>query len=120
LPSERIQRQINRLLDESDRAFGARDWALLKAHALDVLKLDSSSDDGRMFLEAAEQGLKEDGELGQGQESHLVESTSEPSVEEIPKSFSAGRYEVRKFLGEVRRWARAGGVLQAGVSKRCT
>ena len=40
MPSERIQRQIDRLLDAADAAFAQREWTALRQHARDVLLLD--------------------------------------------------------------------------------
>jgi hypothetical protein len=43
MPSERTQRQIDRLLDAAEQAIAARDWALVRQHAQDVLVLDSEN-----------------------------------------------------------------------------
>jgi DNA (cytosine-5)-methyltransferase 1 len=47
MPSERIQRRIDALLDEADGAFAVRDWARLATLADDVLKLDQENADAR-------------------------------------------------------------------------
>jgi hypothetical protein len=47
MPSERTQRQIDRLLDEAEHAIAARDWVAVRQHALDVLRLDPENEDAR-------------------------------------------------------------------------
>ena len=95
MASERIQRRIDALLDEADGAFAARDWARLANLADDVLKLDQENADARVFVEAAAKGLAAvPGPAG---------GTSEPATAPapaLPSSFAAGRYAVRRFLGE--------------------
>jgi class 3 adenylate cyclase len=87
MPSERIQRRIDALLDEADAALGANDWAAVQTRCEAVLRLDPNNADARSYLEAA---------------------TSEPvspsapveSPPPLPTSFAAGRYTVHGFLGE--------------------
>jgi serine/threonine protein kinase len=95
VPSERLQRQIDRLLDGAEGAFASREWQALKAQALDVLKLDASNEDAQAFLEAAEQGLVE--VRGPSAEPVPEPASSAPPV---PDSFANGRYQVKRFLGE--------------------
>ena len=59
MPSERIQRQIDRLLDQADEAFASRAWGDLRSQALDILKLDAENQDAKTFLQAADEGLAE-------------------------------------------------------------
>ena len=99
MASERIQRQIDRLLDEAERAVSQRDWLAVRAHAEDVLALDPGNDDGRAFLAAADRALDQGTTSPSGKEnqpaqvSHQLQSTH-------PTSFAAGRYQVQRFLGE--------------------
>ena len=60
MPSERTQRQIDRLLDEAEQAMAQRDWASLREHAQDVLLLDTGNEDAQNFLRAAERALASD------------------------------------------------------------
>ncbi len=96
MPSERIQRRIDALLDEADSAFAARDWVRLRDLAGDVLKLEPENADARVFAEAASQGL---GEKASSSPEHTEAAPAAPS-EPLPASFVAGRYAVRRFLGE--------------------
>jgi DNA-binding CsgD family transcriptional regulator len=91
MPSERIQRRIDVLLDEADTAFGCRDWQRLRELASDVLSLDVENADGLTFLDAAERNL--------GTSPGAVSGTFVPSPS-LPASFASGRYTVSGFLGE--------------------
>lgn len=53
MPSERIQRQIDRLLDEAEAALGRREWPRVHDLSQDVLALDPENADARTFLDAA-------------------------------------------------------------------
>ena len=56
MPSERIQRQIDRLLDEAEEALTRFDWEAVAVRAEAVLRFDSSNADAIAFLEAAQGG----------------------------------------------------------------
>ncbi|MCH7625695.1 MAG: AAA family ATPase, partial [Chloroflexi bacterium] len=106
MAGERIQRQIDRLLDEAEEAFVQRDWDTLSNRAQDVLLLDSDNQDARAFLEAGEKALL--ASSGATSESTDAASTAEPltssandrSLDSVPSSFADGRYVVQRFLGE--------------------
>ena len=57
MPSERVQRRIDRLLDESEAAADSHDWSLVHERARMVLRLDEASDDAQAFLAMAEEGM---------------------------------------------------------------
>ena len=57
MPSERIQRRIDTMLDEADEAFAENNWALVQELAQKVLMLDSENSDAEVFLKAAESRL---------------------------------------------------------------
>ena len=106
MAGERIQRQIDRLLDEAEEAFVQRDWDTLSDRAQDVLLLDSDNQDARAFLEAGEKALL--ASSGATSESTDAASAAEPltssandrSLDSVPSSFADGRYVVQRFLGE--------------------
>ena len=52
MPSERIQRQIDRLLDEADEAIASQDWTIVRDRARSALRLDPENQDayGPMFI----------------------------------------------------------------------
>ena len=95
--SERIQRQIDRLLDEAETAFAQRDWSGLQERAQDALALDSQNQDALTFLAAAEKGL-----ATSEAEAPAAPSTQSPGADSTaqPTSFADGRYLVKRFLGE--------------------
>ena len=53
MASERLHRQINRLLDEAERAIPQRDWTSVRARARDVPEVDPNSQESREYLAAA-------------------------------------------------------------------
>ena len=95
MPSERIQRRIDALLEQAEEAIAARDWAAAAEAARAVLGMDPDNEDAPALLRAAEANLG----------SPAAPSTPVPAVAPaapaaVPESFAAGRYHVRKFLGE--------------------
>lgn len=84
--SDRLQRQIDRLLDEAEEAIGRRDWAAVRDSAQAVLRLDPVNKDAVGILAAAEREP-----AGPGPQT----PASPP-----PMSFVNGRYEAKRFLGE--------------------
>ena len=97
MPSERIQRQIDGLLDDAEAAVAKRDWPSVRGLARRVLAIDGENDDARALLAMAE------ADDGDGSPAAVAESTPAPppaSAPPLPTSFASGRYVVRKFLGE--------------------
>ena len=100
MASERIQRQIDRLLDQVEEAVELLDWHVVRSRAQAVLALDPENADAVTFLASAERAL------GGSPSLTIAESvTSEPSAitvptDDQPSSFAGGRYEVKRFLGE--------------------
>ena len=58
MPSERVKRQIDRLLDQAEEAFSRFDWETVGKCAEAVQSLDPDNEDARTFLEAAERNLQ--------------------------------------------------------------
>src|SRR3989442_1080726 len=100
MPSERIQRQIDRLLDETEAAGAQKDWATVRDRAEHVLTYDPENEDARAFLAAAERAL--------AVHPPAAPATPEPSPGSSPalresggaKTFANGRYEVLSVLGQ--------------------
>ena len=61
MPSERIQRQIDRLLDEADEAIASQDWTTVSDCARSTLRLDPENQDAMSYLAAAERNLRPKG-----------------------------------------------------------
>ncbi|MCH8211594.1 MAG: hypothetical protein IIB99_09485 [Planctomycetes bacterium] len=57
MPSERIQRQIERLLDETEDAISNQEWDLVGERARSVLRLDTDNQDALSYLAAAERDV---------------------------------------------------------------
>jgi len=57
MPSERVQRQIEDLLNEAEAAIKAREWARVRDRASAVVALDEENEDALAYLEAAETNL---------------------------------------------------------------
>ena len=91
MTSERIQRQIDRLLDEAEAAVASRDWAKVSQAAADALVLDPNSKDAKDLLAAGARGLG--GFAGSP-------APTPPAPAELPTSFLNDRYQVKRFLGE--------------------
>lgn len=54
MPSERIQRRIDALLDQADTAVDAPEWSLVAEKARAVLAMDPENEDAPPLLRAAE------------------------------------------------------------------
>ena len=101
MPSERIQRQIDRYLDEAEQAVTSLDWDLVRARAEAVLGLDPNNSDALAYLAAAGRKLPESNTqskqaVQKGRETPLPAEDARA----LPASFANGRYQVKKFLGE--------------------
>ena len=97
MASERGRRQIDRLLDQAEEAMGQMAWDAVRDCAKAVLGLDSSNNDAIAFLASAEQVLGTDSTASEPLASPIVTESTPSSP---PTSFTNGRYEVKKFLGE--------------------
>ena len=54
MASERLQRQIERLLDEADEAISQEDWSTVASRARAVLRIDPGNGDALSYLAVAE------------------------------------------------------------------
>jgi class 3 adenylate cyclase len=98
MPSERMQRQIDRLLDEAEKAAAEKGWAHVADCAREVLAVDAGNEDAVAFLSMAErQGNLPQRETRGPAASSSADSAPAPT---LPASFASGRYAVRRFLGE--------------------
>jgi class 3 adenylate cyclase/tetratricopeptide (TPR) repeat protein len=96
MPSERVQRQIDRLLDEAEAAIACLDWDAVRARSNAVLALDPGNADARTFLDAAVRaGAEQAASPGA-----VPAAAPTPPAPPLPASVAGGRYAVRRFLGE--------------------
>ncbi|MHB8575851.1 MAG: serine/threonine-protein kinase, partial [Dehalococcoidia bacterium] len=97
MPTARIQRQIDRLLDEAEQAMAAGNWEVVCLRCEAVLTLDADNGDAANYLAGATQKRRPDapvsGEPG-------AAPSQSPAVPPLPASFINGRYTVLGFLGE--------------------
>jgi len=99
VPTERVQRQIDRLLDEAEAALGVSDWEVVRVRAEAVLRLDSANEDARTYLDAANKDEPQHSKpLGDGKTATTDGPGRQPVA--MPTSFANGRYVVKRFLGE--------------------
>lgn len=98
MPSERIQRQIDRLLDEAESALSEGKWDVARVRAEAVLRLDPASGDARSYLEAATKTSPT--VRPEKVASPAPQTPAAPPAPSQPESFANGRYTVKKFLGE--------------------
>ena len=115
MPAERVQRQIDRLLDEADEAMSSNDWQVALEGATAVLAHDPDNPDGAHYVEAARRGLgltsgaaaTTVGDLESALRALRPSSGQVPQdafqtsgSTELPTSFANGRYVVKSLLGE--------------------
>ena len=101
MASERVQRQIDRLLDQAEEAVGQKSWALVRENAQAVIDLDPDNGDARTFLAAAERALSRDvvgQQLGAHGSGQAASADFQPAPVAHPASFCDGRYQVKRFL----------------------
>jgi hypothetical protein len=96
MPSERLQRQIDLLLDEASAAMSAGRWPAVAEKARAVLAIDEANEDAAAFLKMASANLGPAAPT----EAPPATATAAALPTEQPSSFAGGRYEVRRFLGE--------------------
>jgi len=119
MPSERILKRVERMLDEADTALDGGDWARLRELCADVLAIDADNADASALLRIAERrntgsapptaeaaapsldaAPAADSELGNPAETATPTAAPDEVAEEGPTSFANGRYTVERFLGE--------------------
>src|SRR6266542_300623 len=98
MATDRVQRQIDRLLDQAEAAIEKRDWPQLRQCARDALRLDPTNADALAFLAAADHGGDEPPATA-ARPGSIGASTASVAAS-VPTSFCDGRYQVKKFLGE--------------------
>jgi len=95
MASERMQRRLERLLDQIDEAEANGNWESVRDLALDVLAIDSENAEAKAYLEAAERRVSRSANAAQQPPPFAPTAQTDQ-----PTSFANGRYEVKRFLGE--------------------
>ena len=94
MPSEFIQRQIDKLLAEAAEAIGQSDWQVVTELSRNVLALDPENAYAAALIVAAERA-----HAGAANRTSVPAALAEASTPQ-PTSFASGRCTVSKFLGE--------------------
>ena len=98
MPSERVQRQLDALLDRVESAVNDADWDAALSSIRAVLTAGPENADALMFKAMAEAALGSPVDVPDtGDQPSAIPS---PNADETPASFANGRYEVKSLLGE--------------------
>ena len=100
MPSDRITRRIDALLDEADAAVSSGAWTAASQKARAVLAIDKANEDALAFLKMAEANGAGEAEAPALAVAPIPIPSIPGATTEQPKSFAGSRYEVRRFLGE--------------------
>jgi hypothetical protein len=100
MASERIQRRINRLLDQAEEASERFDWSAVAEAARAVLALEAGNEDSMAFLAMAAANGAGAASPADSPIAAVDAAAPPPSPTSHPDSFASGRYLVRRFLGE--------------------
>ena len=85
-------------MDEADEAISESNWHAVRDRAQNVIALDPDNIDAKAFLAAADRALS--GPPADPSPTFGDAPSHIPPVSQQPTTFSNGRYEVAKFLGE--------------------
>ncbi len=117
MASERVQRRIDRLLDQVEEAVDQLDWETVLSRAQAVMALDPDNADAANFLASAERALssatssanRESKSASRTGSASAPSPTDQPATPtpttpdttpKEPTSFANGRYQVKRLLGE--------------------
>ena len=103
MPSERVRRRIERMLDEIEQAADVNDWASVIQKAENVLRFDLDNEDAQAFLEAANRDnvARSEPDKESSRSSDSLSAEQAPAIAtSMPTSFANGRYTINRFLGE--------------------
>ncbi len=96
MASERMQRRIDSFLDEADASASDGNWAAVAEKARAVLAIDEANEDALSFLKMADANSASGATPSQSK----IQNPESKIAAPLPSSFAAGRYAVRRFLGE--------------------
>ncbi|MSQ15482.1 MAG: hypothetical protein EXR50_06435, partial [Dehalococcoidia bacterium] len=102
MPSEFIQRQIDRLLEQAAEALTSFEWETLRQSTGAILKLDPGNGDAQALLKVAEESLGSAAPPSSisAQEDAAPSPPTQKPPRVQPTSFVNDRYTVIRFLGE--------------------
>ena len=102
MASERIQRRIERLLDQIEQEADQQNWQLVLDRAQEVLGFAPDNSDAQAFIAVAVERLSSSSEAETPAIAHSsgpITAGATPTAGQ-PTSFANGRYQVRELLGE--------------------
>ena len=99
MASDRIQRRIERLLDQIEQEADQQNWPHVIDLAKEVLGFAPENPDAKAFLHVAEERLAP-GTSAVTPSPELTTAIAPPATQTQPTSFANGRYQVKRFLGE--------------------
>jgi serine/threonine protein kinase len=98
--SGRLQRRLERLLEEADEAVVALDWQTVTDRAQAALAIDPDNSEARSYLAVAQRGTRQLAPRLRASDTVAASVRRQGHSEELPTSFANDRYTVKKFLGE--------------------
>jgi len=98
MPSERVQRRIDKLLDQAEEFADEQDWVKVRDTALSVLAVSSGDEDAKSFLAMAKPHLSELPDVEDPAEE--LSDAAVTKTQDTPSTFADGRYTVSRLLGE--------------------
>ena len=99
MASDRIQRRIERLLDQIEQEADQQNWPHVIDLSKEVLGFAPENPDAQAFLRVAEERLAPESPAV-APSPELTKDEGSPSTPTQPTSFANGRYQVKRFLGE--------------------
>ena len=100
MSSDRVQRQVDRLLDEAEAAITGEDWPTVSSRARSVLAIDPGNSDAMTYLAAAERAAGGSTPPASGDPSASAPPPAIETASAQPTHFANRRYQVQRFLGE--------------------
>ena len=100
MASERIQRQIDRFLDDAEEAVTQGNWTVAEDRARKVLALDPENSDALTYVAASNRALHDSAPPTTSEPTAPTPPTAADTTSAQPTSFADGRYQVQRFLGE--------------------
>ena len=100
MASDRRRLRIERLLDEAEDAVGRYDWDAVRQAAQAVLAFDPENGEALDLLTGAERALGDFALPPTIQPTSSTPAIGPAATPAHPTSFAAGRYQVKRFLGE--------------------
>ena len=93
MPSERVQRRIDSLLDQADAAIDRSDWRAVQEMSAAVLSFDAENEDALALQRAAERAIAAGGgDPSVSSQSTVMEVAPSAAPSDMPASYADGRY----------------------------